>query len=64
MLRYQVRVTIKYDGEYEVSSLDVKQTGKTPLSAIMTTPSGNNENFQTHASNDNVNVPFQLVWGA
>lgn len=60
MLTYKVGVTIKYDVEYEVSSLDAKQSGKTPLSA-MSTPSGKNENFQASASNDNVNVPFSVA---
>ena len=44
MLRYQDGVTVKYDVENDVSSLDVKQSGKTPLGA-MSTPSGNNDNF-------------------
>lgn len=57
MLRYKVGVTIKYDVEIDVSSLDVKQSGKTSLSA-MSTPSGNNDNFQTCASDDDVNVSF------
>ena len=59
MLRYEVGVSIKYDVENDVSSLDVKQSGKTPLSA-MSTPSGNNDNFQACASDDNDNVSFSV----
>ena len=59
MLRYEVGVSIKYDVENDVSSLDVKQSGKTPLSA-MSTPSGNNDNFQACASDDIDNVPFSV----
>jgi hypothetical protein len=44
MLRSKAGVTIKYDVENDVSSLNVKQSGKTPLGA-MSTPSGNNDNF-------------------